>query len=96
MKIQNPKFKFTEEQTYKILEAANYLNKAADCVMEINGMLTSILNAMSLDLLDQIGLSEELASRLNPQVELKITDAEKAEIDDLIETLQNTKSNTKV
>lgn len=89
MKIQNPKFKFTEEQTLKILEAANYLNKAADCVMEINGMLTSILNAMSLDLLDQIGLSEELTSRLSPQQELKITDAEKAEIDDLINTLQN-------
>lgn len=89
MKIQNPKFKFTEEQTYKILEAANYLNKAADCVMEINGMLTSILNAMSLDLLDQIGLSDELVSRMEPQQSLKITDAEKAEIDDLINTLQN-------
>lgn len=89
MKIQNPKFKFTEEQTLKILEAANYLNKAADCVMEINGMLTSILNAISLDLLDQIGLSEELASRLQPQQTLKITDAEKAEIDELIDTLNS-------
>lgn len=87
MNIQNPKFNFTEPQTLKILEASNYINKAADCLTEINGMLTSILNAFALDLIDQIGLTDELLSKVESKPNLKITEAEKAEIDALIETL---------
>lgn len=94
MNIQNPKFNFTEQQALKILEASHHINKAADCLTEINGMLTSILNAISLDLIDQIGLTDELLSKVNPVQNLKITEAEKAEIDSLIEAL-NTTNTTK-
>lgn len=89
MNIKNPKFKFTEEQTLKVLRAANYLNKAADEMFEVNGMFTSILNAMALDLIDQIGLTEELLSGLeNTQSpNIKITQKEKDEIDALIKEI---------
>lgn len=88
MNIENPKFKFTEEQTIKILEASNYINKAADCLIDINGMLTSILNAFALDLIDQVGLTNELLSKVESKPNLKITEAEKAEIDALIDELK--------
>lgn len=91
MNIQNPKFNFTQEQTLKILEASHHINKAADCLAEINGMLTSILNAFALDLIDQIGLTDELLSKVESKPNLKITEAEKAEIDELIETLNANK-----
>lgn len=91
MNIQNPKFNFTEVQTLKILEASNYINRAADCLTEINGMLTSILNAFALDLIDQVGLTDELLSKVEAKPNLKITEAEKAEIDSLIETLNASK-----
>lgn len=95
MDIKNPKFNFTQEQTLKILEAANYINKAADSLIDINGMLTSLLNSMSLDLLDQIGLTESLMEKLETRPNLEITEAEKAEIDSLIAELNATESNTK-
>lgn len=91
MNIQNPKFNFTEQQALKILEASHYINKAADCLTEINGMLTSLLNAVSLDLIDQIGLTDELLSKVETKPNLKITEAEKAEIDELIKTLNSSK-----
>jgi hypothetical protein len=89
MNIKNPKFNFSEEQSLKILRAANYINKAADELFEVNGMLTSILNSISLDLIDQIGLTEELLKDAKPMapVEVKITQKEKDEIDDLIKEL---------
>lgn len=87
MEIKNPKFQFSETQTLKILEAANHINKAADALIDINGMLTSLLNAMSLDLLDQIGLTEELQSRLGTQSKPKITEAEIEEVNALMDEL---------
>lgn len=85
MEIKNPKFQFTEEQTLKILTAANHINKAADCLTEINGMLTGVLNAFALEMLDQIGLSEELYEKMQPQ--LKISQAEVEEVESIINEL---------
>lgn len=87
MITKNPKFQFSESQALKILEAANHINKAADCLVEINGMLTSLLNAMSLDLIDQIGLSHELQEKLDSQSKPKITEAEIEEVNKLMDEL---------
>ena len=87
MEIKNPKFNFTEEQTLKILEASNHINQAAECLLEINGMMTSILNAMSLDLIDQVGLTDELISKIE-QPPLKITQEEMDEVNSLIDEIK--------
>lgn len=72
-------FEFTEEQKLDILKASYYISEASKHLVNHNGMLASILNAMSMDLISQAGYLDEVSA---PKANL--SDAEKAEIDSMI------------
>ncbi len=97
--VMNPKFDFTEEQTRDIVMAAYHLNKAADFLKNVNGMLSLIYNAQVAELLSQIGMLhiiDNSKNKNNLSNEIKLSDDEIKEINDIFNEINNGVNNESV